>query len=90
VIASHVGGRGCAVRPPPEDPLELDPDDPEDPDEPDDPDDPVDPEPPVREDVDDDPPLVLVPLDEPDVYPTPLMTFPCGVSLPRITTIGAP
>ena len=58
-FSNHAGGRGCAVRPP-DDPLELAPDD-DDPDEPDDPDD--DPESPDR---DDDAPLV-VPLDEPDV-----------------------
>jgi len=86
VIKHHVGGRGCAVRPALEDPLELDPDDP---DEPDEPDELLDPEPSVLDEVDDDP-LLLEPLDEPDVYPTPLMTLPCGVSLPRTTTIGAP
>jgi len=58
-FSNHSGGRGCAVRPP-DDPLELAPDD-DDPDEPDDPDD--EPESPDR---DDDAPLV-VPLDEPDV-----------------------
>jgi hypothetical protein len=85
---NHVGGRGIAVRPP-DDPLELEPDDDDDPDDPDEPDDPDDDEPelPLR---DDDAPLV-VPLDEPDVYPTPLMTFPCCcVSVPRTMTTGAP
>ena len=55
---------------PPDDPLELEPDDDDDPDDPDD----DEPELPL---CDDDAPLVVVPLDEPDVYPTPLMTFPC-------------
>ena len=67
-----------------DDPLELEPDDPEDPDDPDEPED--DPEPDVR----DEEPLLDVPLDEPDVYPTPLITLPCCVSAPRTTTTGAP
>src|SRR4051812_5265856 len=58
-FSNYTGGRACAVRPP-DDPLELEPDD-DDPDEPDDPDD--EPELPDR---DDDAPLV-VPLEEPDV-----------------------
>jgi len=79
---TYAGGRGCAVRPL-DDPLELEPDGLED--EPDD-DDP-DPEPDER---DDEPPLDEVPLDDPDVYPTPLITFPCGGSAPRTITTGAP
>jgi hypothetical protein len=59
ISSNHAGGRGIAVRPP-DDPLELEPDD-DDPDEPDDPDD--EPELPV---CDDDAPLV-VPLEDPDV-----------------------
>ena len=59
----HVGGRGCAVRPPSDDPLELDPDIPDEPDDPDDPDELVGPAPAVRDDVGDDAPLVLVPVE---------------------------
>ena len=86
-FSDYAGGRGCAVRPPddplelePDDPLELDPDDLDDPDE-------EEPEPPLR---DDDAPLNDEPLEDPGVYPTPLMTFPCCVCSPRTTTTGAP